>query len=252
MRSPPARTQGRAYIGTSGWDFDAWRDGFYHEAPKSQWLAVCAQRFSALEVDATFHRLQRRDTFQRWRDQTPPDFRFAIRANRYLTHARKLLEPEPSVVLERDRASGLDGKLAVVLWQLPPTLHVNERKLQAFGRALRRWRSARHAIEFRNESWFTDEVAECLQRYRIAVCQSEAADWPMWAAVTTDLVYVRLHGHMATDASGYGEDELRRWARRVRRWQREGREVHAYFDNDALGHAPQNAARLIELVERRS
>jgi len=105
--------------------------------------------------------------------------------------------------------------------------------------------------EFRHESWFDDEVARRLQKHRIAVCQSDAADRPLWDAVTTDLVYVQLHGHAVTHAAGYSDAELRRWARHVRRWQREGREVHVYLENDGLGHAPRNALRLIELVDRR-
>ncbi len=251
MPTRTAPAAGRAYIGTSGWNYEAWARSFYRGQPKSQWLRLCAQCFSALEVNATFHRLQQRQTFRRWRDQTPAGFRFAIKANRYLTHSKKLVEPLAAVVRERERASALGDKLAVVLWQLPHNVHRNLERLEAFARALGRWRSVRHAIEFRHPSWFDPEVAACLQRHRIAVCQSDAADWPMWDAVTADLVYVRLHGHSATYASAYGEAALRRWAGRVRRWQREGREVHVYFDNDALGHAPRNALRLIELLRKR-
>jgi uncharacterized protein YecE (DUF72 family) len=238
-------------VGTSGWNYDHWRDTFYARHPKAHWLRLCAQHFPAIEVNATFYRLQRRETYQRWRAQTPPDFRFAIKANRYLTHTKKLLEPLPAVVLERSRASGLGVKLAVVLWELPNNLHRNLAKLEGLCHALQRWRSVRHAIEFRHESWFDAEVADCLKRHRIAVCQSDAADWPMWNAVTTDLVYVRLHGRTATVKSGYGEADLRSWARRVRRWQRDGREVHVYFDNDAHCHAPRNALRLIQLINAR-
>ena len=241
----------RAFVGTSGWNYEIWRDAFYHGQPRTRWLALCAQRFSAVEIDATFHRLQRRETLQRWRDETPRDFRFAIKANRYLTHNKKLLEPLPAVVLERSRAAGLGAKLSVVLWQLPHNLHRNLDKLDRFARALKRWRSVRHAIEFRHESWFDDQTAGCLQEHRIAVCQSDAADWPRWDAVTTDLVYVRLHGHAATRASAYSDADLRGWARRVRRWQHERREVHVYFDNDARGYAPRNAVRLIELIGAR-
>jgi len=241
----------QAFVGTSGWNYEIWRDAFYDGKPRTHWLALCAQRFSAIEVNATFSRLQQRETFQRWRDETPPGFRFAIKANRYLTHNKKLLEPLPAVVLERSRAAGLGAKLAVVLWQLPPNLRRNLDKLERFARALQRWRSVRHAIEFRHESWFDEDVAQSLKVHRIAVCQSDATDWPRWDAVTTDLVYIRLHGRAGTHASAYSDAELRRWARRVRRWQREGREVHVYFDNDALGYAPRNAVRLIELIDAR-
>ncbi|HTO51581.1 MAG TPA: DUF72 domain-containing protein [Burkholderiales bacterium] len=239
---------GRAYIGTSGWNYDAWREAFYRVRPRTDWLRFCAQRFTAIEANATFYRLQTKATFERWRRETPPAFRFAIKANRYLTHNKKLKDPLPAIRLERDRAAGLGPKLAAVIWQLPRNLHRNPARLEAFARALRSWRRVRHAIEFRHESWFDEEIAACLRAHRIAVCQSDAADWPLWDAVTTDLVYVRLHGHTETYASDYSDTELREWARRARRWLREGRDVHVYFDNDALCHAPFNAERLIALL----
>ncbi len=238
----------RAYIGTSGWNYDAWRESFYVGRPKKDWLGLCAGQFSALEVNATFYRLQSVETFRRWAAETPPAFRFAIKAHRYLTHNKKLNDPLPAIRLERSRAAGLGAKLAVVLWQLPNNLHRNLERLEGFARALGRWRRVRHAIEFRHPSWFDVEVAACLHAHRIANCQSDAADWPLWDAVTTDLVYARLHGHALTYASAYREGELRAWAARVRRWLREGRDVHVYFDNDALGHAPRNALRLLALL----
>jgi uncharacterized protein YecE (DUF72 family) len=238
----------RAYVGTSGWSYDSWRAAFYQDRPPKEWLRFCAQRFSAIEVNATFYRLQSKETFERWRRETPAGFRFAIKAHRYLTHNRKLNDPLPGIRLERERASGLGDKLAAVVWQLPHNLHRNVERLELFARALRAWRAVRHAIEFRHESWFDDEVASCLGEYRLAVCQSDAADWPLWDAVTTDLVYVRLHGHTLTYASDYSEGELRTWARRVRRWLGQGRDVHVYFDNDAFGHAPMNALRLMQLI----
>jgi len=237
-----------AYVGTSGWNYDAWRDVFYEGRPRKEWLHFCAQRFTAIEVNATFYRLQSKETFERWRAETPPAFRFAIKANRYLTHNKKLNDPSPAIQMERERASRLGDKLAAVVWQLPRNLHRNLERLERFARALRTWRAVRHAIEFRHESWFDQEVAACLHEHRLAVCQSDAADWPLWDAVTTDLVYIRLHGHTLTYASDYSEGELRTWARRVRSWLGQRRDVHVYFDNDAFGHAPVNALRLMQLI----
>ena len=241
---------GRACIGTSGWNYDSWRNEFYNARPRREWLHFCAERFTGIEVNATFYRLQSRDIFRRWREETPAGFRFAIKGNRFLTHNKKLADPLSAIRLERDRARGLGDKLAVVVWQLPERFHKNMGRLHGFARALRSWRTARHALEFRHASWFDDEVADCLRAHELAVCQSDAADWPMWDAVTTDLVYVRLHGHDVTYASSYGRKELQSWAGRLRRWLRQGRDVHVYFDNDAFGAAPQNAMALIELVEQ--
>jgi uncharacterized protein YecE (DUF72 family) len=243
--------RGRPYVGTSGWNYDSWRESFYESLPRKEWLRFCAQRFTGIEVNATFYRLQSTEIFQRWRRETPPEFRFAIKAHRYLTHNKKLKEPLPAIALERDRASGLGPKLGAVLWQLPPNLHRNLERLEGFARALGSWRRPRHAIEFRHESWFDEEVARCLRKHRLAVCQSDAADWPIWDAVTTDFVYVRLHGHTVTYASDYSKSQIDAWAGRVNRWLREGRDVHLYFDNDALGHAPKNALRLIERLSAR-
>jgi uncharacterized protein YecE (DUF72 family) len=130
----------RAFIGTSGWNYPAWREAFYRGVPQRLWLPFCAGHFTAVEVNATFYRLQRRETFARWRAGTPREFRFAIKANRYLTHNRRLAEPMPSIRLERDRATGLGGKLAAVLWQLPQNFHRDVGRLERFARALRCWR----------------------------------------------------------------------------------------------------------------
>jgi len=242
------RMAGRAFIGTSGWIYGSWRDDFYEGRPAREWLGLCAGRFTAIEINATHYRLQSVQTFRRWRDETPPAFRFALKAHRYLTHSKKLKDPLLPIRLERSRAAGLGGKLAVVLWQLPQNFRRNLERLAGFVRTLRAWRRVRHAIEFRHPSWFDADVAACLAAHRVAVCQSDAADWPLWDAVTTDLVYVRLHGHELTYASNYSEAALRAWARKARRWTAEGRDVHVYFDNDAYGHAPRNAARLIALM----
>ncbi len=239
---------GRVYIGTSGWNNASWKGTFYGATPKKGWLRFCAGRFNAIEVNATFYRLQNRETFRRWRDETPPSFRFVIKGNRFLTHNKKLADPLPAIRLERERAAGLGDKLAAVVWQLPHNFHKRLDRLEGFAKALKRWQRPRHAIEFRHESWFDAEVADCLRTYGIANCQSDAADWPLWNVVTTDLVYVRLHGHTLTYASGYSDTQLKDWAGEIRRWRRKGYEVHVYFDNDAFGYAPFDAMRLMKFT----
>ncbi len=143
----------------------------------------------------------------------------------------------------------MGDKLAAVIWQLPERFYKNLERLEGFARALKSWRAVRHAIEFRHDSWFDDEVAACLHAHRLAVCQSDAADWPRWDAVTTDMAYIRLHGHTATYASSYSARELGQWARRIRRWLKQGCDVHVYFDNDARGAAPRNALELIRRLD---
>jgi uncharacterized protein YecE (DUF72 family) len=248
-RHPVARgTCTSLYIGTSGWNYDSWNDNFYNGIPRKEWLSFCADRFTGIEVNTTFYRLQTRETFRRWRDATPDDFRFAIKANRFLTHNKKLADPLPAIRRERDLAKALGGKLAAVVWQLPRQFHKNMERLRGFAKALQSWPQARHALEFRHDSWFDEEVADCLGAHRLAVCQSDAADWPLWNAVTTDMVYIRLHGHDVTYVASYSPAQLTRWAQKIRRWRREGRDVHVYFDNDAFGAAPLNAQQLLALI----
>jgi uncharacterized protein YecE (DUF72 family) len=216
---------GKAYIGTSGWNYKTWRNGFYGGTPQKHWLRFCAERFTAIEVNGTFYRLPEKSTFKKWRDQTPEGFPFAIKGHRYVTHNKKLLDVEEPVIRCRESASPLGKRLAAVVWQLPAFLKKDIGRLE-----------------------FGDEIAECLGRHAVAVCMSDAPDWPMWEEVTTDLVYVRLHGHTRKYASSYSKPALRKWAARIQRWLQENRDVHVYFDNDAEGAAPRNALTLVEML----
>jgi uncharacterized protein YecE (DUF72 family) len=236
------------FIGTSGWNYSEWKQGFYAGVKRRDWLQHYAQRFDAVEVNATFYCLQKRETLAHWREQTPEHFRFAIKGNRYVTHIRKLKEPLESIELERDNARPLGPRLTVVLWQLPGSLPRDMSRLRAFCQALLQWRDVRHAIEFRHASWFDYDTAACLDQHGIASCQSDAADWPMWNAVTGGLVYIRLHGHTRTYASRYSSANLERWAAAITRWRSEGKSVHVYFDNTAEGAAPRDAGKLRSML----
>ena len=243
-------TAARSYIGTSGWSYPHWKQKFYHDTAQKDWLRYCAERFTGIEINSSFYHLQRQEIFAGWGQQTPAAFRFSLKANRYLTHNKKLNDPDKSISLERERAKGLGNKLAVVLWQLPGQFQINLRRLETFSTALEQWKEARHCIEFRHPSWFTDDVADCLHKHRIAVCQSDAADWKLWDIVTTDFVYVRLHGHTITYESSYNLASLSKWVIKLQNWLNEGRDVHVYFDNDAKAAAPRNAMQLQEMLHQ--
>ncbi len=191
------------------------------------------------------------DTFQKWAQETPANFRFAIKANRYLTHHKKLMDPAASVLIEKNHAEALKEKLAVVLWQLPGLVKKDLVKLQQFIAALLQWKNVRHTVEFRHASWFDDETAHYLAEAGIAVCLSDAEAWSMWDRVTTDLVYIRLHGHTQTYVSSYSEPELAQWAERIEQWLKQDKQVHVYFDNTAQGAAPHNALELQKLLQDR-
>lgn len=241
--------RGRPYVGTSGWQYGHWANSWYAGVKKKDWLQYMTTKLPAVEANGTFYRLPKKETFESWRRGTPEEFRFAIKAHRYLTHRKRLKEIAEGIQREKDATEGLGEKLAVVVWQLPSSFKANIPRLQGFLEELKAWDQPRHAIEFRHDSWYTKEVAAILEQNKVAVCMSDAPSWPIWKAVTTDLVYVRLHGHEYTYASQYTDEQLNEWAERCRTWLENGCDVHVYFDNDAHGHAPYDAEKLLKLVQ---
>jgi uncharacterized protein YecE (DUF72 family) len=238
----------RAYIGTSGWVYKNWRSHLYGDAPVRRWLEIASRTFGALEINGSFYTQIKPATYARWRDETPPEFRFALKGHRFVTHYKRLRDCAESIARLRDQAAPLGDKLAAVVWQLPTRSEADVPRLEAFVADLASWPSVRHAIELRHRSWFTDEVARVLEHGGVAACLSDAPDFPMWRAITADFVYVRLHGHTRKYASAYSAANLRAWAADVARWVAEGRDVHVYFDNDAEGHAVHDARVLSALV----
>ena len=242
------RAVARAYIGTSGWVYKNWRAHLYGDAPVRRWLEIASRTFGALEINGSFYTQIAPATYARWYAETPPDFRFALKGHRFVTHYKRLRDCAESIARLRDQAAPLGDKLAAVVWQLPSRVAADVPRLEAFVAELRAWPTARHAIELRHRSWFTGEVARVLARAGVAACLSDAPDFPMWRAITADLVYVRLHGHTRKYCSSYSAASLRAWAVDIARWVAEGRDVHVYFDNDAEGHAVHDALMLGALV----
>jgi uncharacterized protein YecE (DUF72 family) len=239
---------GRSYIGTSGWAYPSWRRHLYDGVPQRAWLAKAASVFDALEVNGSFYTQIKPATYRKWRDETPAHFRFTVKGHRFVTHYKRLRDCRDSILRLRDQAGELGDKLLAVVWQLPSTFGADLGRLDDFLRAVDAWPEVRHALELRHRSWFTDEAAARLAAARVASCLSDAPDFPMWRAVTTDLVYVRLHGHTRKYASSYSPASLRRWATDAAGWLAEGRDVHVYLDNDAEGHAVTNALDLRRLL----
>ena len=239
---------GGLFIGTSGWNYPAWRADFYEGVPQRKWLAHCAEHFTGIEVNGTFYRPFKPEIVARWFESTPDGFAFAAKGHRAVTHYSRLVNVGDSIARMREQMAPLDGKLAVVLWQLPPGLKQDLAVLESFAVSLEAWPETAHAIEFRHESWFDAETEKILNAHRLANVISDAARWPIWDAVTGRLAYVRLHGHDRTYASEYGAAGLKPWARRVKAWRHEGKSVHVYFDNDAEGAAPRDAMKLIEMT----
>jgi uncharacterized protein YecE (DUF72 family) len=237
------------YVGTSGWVYRGWRDTLYRGIPARRWLAHAARTFGALEINGSFYVQIKPETYRRWRDETPPGFKFALKGHRFITHYKRLRDVRDSVMRLRDPARELGDRLAVVVWQLPSNFACDLERLDGFLAALEAWPDVRHSIELRHRSWFVDGVADRLAAARVANCMGDAPDFPLWRQVTTDLVHVRLHGHTRKYASSYSSASLARWAADALAWEREGREVHVYLDNDAEGAAVANALALRRLVD---
>jgi uncharacterized protein YecE (DUF72 family) len=262
-------------VGISGWTYPGWRGDFYPKGlPHRRELAYAATRLSSIEVNGSFYSLQRPASYQRWHDETPDDFVFAVKGGRFITHLKRLHDVEAP--LANFFASGvlaLGDKLGPVLWQLPEVLRFDADVLDAFLTLLPRTtreaaalaerhderlagdrvdtvvrsdRPLRHAIEARSQTFATEPFFEILAAHEVAcVLADTAGRWPVLDRRTSDLRYVRLHGDRELYASGYTDAALDAWAQRCRRWAADGEDVFVYFDNDAKGYAPHDAVALL-------
>ncbi len=236
------------HIGTSGWVYPHWRGIFYPEdLPQSAWFGYYARHFDTVEINSTFYHLPAATTFVRWAEQAPPGFIFGVKANRYLTHMKKLKLAEDGLAKLLTRARGLGATLGPILWQLPPGWHANPERLAEHADRLPH--DLTHAFEFRDPDWFRDEVRSVLERHELTFCINDVVDLacPRW--VTSSSVYLRFHGPAVAYGGRYGEKRLRWWADRIRTWESDGLEVYAYFNNDLGGFALEDALSLRRLVE---
>jgi uncharacterized protein YecE (DUF72 family) len=230
-------------IGCSGWAYDHWAGAFYPPGlTAKRRLGWYATRFSTAEINASFYGLPRPATVETWASQVPDGFCFAWKVSRFITHNKKLRDCKASVDLVFGRMSGLGAKQGPALVQLPPMLKRDDERLAQFAGWLPKDR--RIAVEFRHPSWYEPAVFELLRAHSLAVCVSDHADAPAPALATTDFVYVRLHGPRGAYAGRYEDRALATWAERIADWDREGRDVYVYFDNDVGGAAPADAAGL--------
>jgi uncharacterized protein YecE (DUF72 family) len=234
-------------IGCSGWMYDDWRGGLYPDrTPKRRWLEVYASAFDTVEVNSTFYRLARRDAVAGWVEQTPPEFLFAVKASRYLTHVKRLVDIGDGIgrFYEPLEPMVQAGKLGPVLWQLPGNFHRDDARLAGWLELLP---EGRHTIEFRHESWFVPEVFDALRSRGVALTIGDHPERPFQTYdATADWRFVRFHYGARGRAGNYSASEIDTWARRIAQWRRRD-EVYAYFNNDWQGFAPANA----RLLQRR-
>jgi uncharacterized protein YecE (DUF72 family) len=239
-----------AWIGTSGFRYRHWRGAFYpRDLPSREWLSYYASRFPTVELNTTFYGLPRRDTVRGWRDAVPDDFRFAVKLSRYGTHLKHLRDPDPWLDRFFDALEPLSGRIGVVLAQLPPHWRPEPDRLEGFLEAFPR--QQRLAVEFRDRGWLQKPVYELLRRYGAALCIHDLLPHHP-RVVTSDHVYLRFHGpHPGRPYAGaYGPQTLTGITRRIQRHLTDGRDVWAYFDNDAAANAPRDGLRLTRQISR--
>jgi uncharacterized protein YecE (DUF72 family) len=232
-------------IGTSGWNYKHWKEIFYpQQLPVSKWLDFYSSQFDSVEVNATFYRLPKPESVDKWYEKSPEGFLWAVKGNKFITHTRRLKNPKEPLERLYTSLERLREKLGPILFQLPPSLSFDKRLFTSFCENLNP--TYQHVLEVRHPSWLDSQAFEILRRYSMAFCLSDTAGkYPYHEEITTDFLYIRLHGSQKLYASEYSEDELQQWARKIKNWDME---TYLYFDNDFQGFAVKNAKRLTEIL----
>ena len=235
------------WIGTSGWVYQHWLGVLYPpKTPSGRMLPLYAARFPTVEINRSYYRLPERSVFEGWRAQSPPGFLFAVKASRFLTHMKKLNEPEEPLERLMTAARGLEEKLGPVLFQFPRQWRVNLDRLDGFLPLLDRYRPTRFAFEFRHDLWLVPTVYERLERAGCALCLPVGWGIPLDARLTADWTYIRMHGGESSNA--FSDDELRVWAERIAGYLGRGIDCFVYFNNDPNGDAIRDAERLRDML----
>jgi uncharacterized protein YecE (DUF72 family) len=246
-------------IGCSGWNYKAWRGLFYPpDLQPADWLGFYATRFNTVEANSTFYRLPPPAVFSAWQREVPRGFLMAVKASGYLTHFKRLREPEEPLQRFFDHAAALGERLGPVLYQLPGRFQKDMTRLRTFLELLPvrldlgglRPRSVQHVVEFRHPSWYDEDVYGMLRSHRVALCLHDKRGSPIQEGPADPFVYMRFHGTSGHYSGSYGDQILEQRARfLVRHWRR-GRDVYAYFNNDPAAVAVENATRLRAMTQR--
>ena len=235
-------------VGCSGWMYDDWRGRLYPERePKRRWLELYSRRFDTVEVNSTFYRLAKRSGVEGWVNQTPPQFLFAVKASRYLTHVRRLRDIEEGIKRFYEPLEPLieAGRLGPVLWQLPENFHRSDERLAGLLELLP---PGGHTIEFRHPSWFCPEVMRLLRAHQVALTIGDHPSRPFQShGATASWRFIRFHYGARGRKGNYSQAEIAEWAERIARW-RAREEIYVYFNNDWNSYAPANARVLLKLL----
>jgi uncharacterized protein YecE (DUF72 family) len=243
----------RIHIGTSGWSYAHWRGSYYPPGLASKnWLHHYSAQFSTTEINGSFYRLPTPETVLQWMEQVPEDFVFCPKMSRYLTHMKKLKDPEEPLERFFTLFEPMRERMGPVLLQLPPMLPFSyERTDYFFERLHKDYPDRDFVLEVRHPGWLEPDALSLLFRYGIGFVISQSKEaFPYLEITTSKHVYLRFHGPEALYASPYTDEQLGYYAKRFGEWVREGREVWAFFNNDIHGYAPVDAQRLIDICRR--
>jgi len=239
-------------IGTSGFNYDHWGNGVFYppDLPQSRWLEYYCGFFDTVELNVTFYRLPSKAAFESWRKRTPRTFIFVLKGSRFITHVKRLKDPKDPLRIFFEQSAPLKTKTGAVLWQFPPQMKYDLKRLEGFVSALKKYKKPYHVFEFRNENWINDDVFALIRENKMSVCH---ADWPEFQREIPDdfpFLYIRRHGPTSgiLYAACYPEKQLREDAAKIKSWAKQEKDVFVYFNNDAAGYAVKNAQRLKELL----
>ena len=245
----PNLAQPSCWIGTSGWYYAHWRERFYPQTlSQSRWLEFYAQHFPTVELNVTFYRLPQASVWQRWRETTPVNFRFAVKANRSITHLKRLREVQQPLAKFLEQVRLLGDKLGPILYQLPPYLQRDEDLLECFLPQLPP--DCQNVIEFRHRSWYVESVYELLRHYGVAFCIHDRRGCATPVVTTTGFTYLRLHGSSGDYGDCYSDSELGMWIQRIRDLSQTLQAAYTYFNNDREGFAVVNAQTFSQMWQR--
>ncbi len=235
------------HIGTSGWSYDHWIGRFYPEdVRKNKWLGYYSKEFDTVEINSSFYHLPKPKTFTNWNENTKKDFLFSVKVSRYITHIKRLKDCREPLGRLFESAVELGGKLGPFLFQMPPNLKKDGNVFREFLGMLPG--NYKYAFEFRNESWFSEDIYELLEKYNCAIVISSSPGFPYREKITGNICYIRMHGSGELYRSCYSKDELKKISALVKKNLNKNIESYVYFNNDADANAIINARTLIEML----
>lgn len=233
----------KTLIGTSGWMYKHWKGPFYPEKISNvNMLSFYTDHFLTVEVNNTFYRLPTAKTVQNWRDKTPEQFIFAIKANQYITHRKYLKDGQETVKKFFSIIKILDTKLGPILFQLPPNWNINLERITEFIKILPK--NYLYVFEMRHPSWYTQEIYDLFKDYNIALCIHDFYGEITPLEITANFIYIRFHGAKGHYLGDYSTEQIKQWADKIIEWIKQNLTIFAYFNNDAFGWAVKNALEL--------